>query len=200
MRKTKKIFLLLTALVLIIGAVIIITSGRQSLVTTNVSTLDWQASPFKVYVAQPGDGDWYKIIGIYSDGSGQEEVVTLGKAEWREQQEKYMAGYKHKDNSYTGTSLSPNGRVNIIYSVGFLRQKNFILREEGVEKTMIDGLVWPKTWLFVPEALYWMPDSRHILVEDKGKIFVIQASNGQYAELTDGFYPSLYGPQTDESN
>ncbi len=194
-KKLIKFITLLIALVVVVGGSIVLTLSLRNLATGSVSEFDWQASPFKVYVAQAGDGDWYKIIGIFSDGSGQEELITLSKAEWREQQAKYMEGFNKNDNNYSGTSLSPNGQINISFSSGSFWQKKFYLKEEGREVTMIDGLVWPQTWLFAPKAFYWMPDSRHILVENKGSIYIVQAADGQYAKLINGEHPSLYQPQ-----
>jgi len=192
--KIKIWLIFVLAAIIIIGASLIYAFYSDP-TTTEADEIDWKASPFRIYVAQEAVGDQYKIVALYSDGTGLIEVITISKSAWQEQQKAYMSGYVKNGSDYIGSNLSPNSQIKINYTKGFLGKKTFRLQEGSVEKILFDGLVWPVTWFYSPEAFYWLPDSRHILVEDKGSIYVIQASDGQYAKLIEGVYPSLYQPQ-----
>lgn len=177
---------------MLVGAFLFV--GNRSLTTTDVSELDWQASPFKVYVAQPEAGDQYKIVALYSDGTDREEITTMSKANWREQQEKYMLGYRYENGDYVGSNISSNGRLMVTANLVFLWFRQYNIHEGEKYEALTSKLVWPYTWSYNPEAFYWMPDSKHILVEDKGSIYIVQATDGEYAKLIEGRLPSLYEP------
>ncbi|MDP3964554.1 MAG: hypothetical protein Q8Q20_02765 [bacterium] len=189
------IFVFILALAVVLLGVGLFWASQYDLTTASIDAFDWKNSPFKVFFVSSENGNEVIISGIYTDGTGLEEIQSMPTSEWAHQQSQNMSGVLRSMDEYVGSGLSPDGEMNVTVSRDWMGQREFHITEEETNSTLIDGLVWPYLWFYRPERIYWLPDSRYLLVEDRGELFIARASDGQYARLTKGALPSLYPPE-----